>query len=71
MRMFNIVKLKEKYKIELSKEPKDDKKYIVVFESQTLAGYNCQRVFKGTYKECQKMKKFFEKRRRKLWLGSN
>lgn len=71
MRLFNIIKLKEKYRIEKSKEPEDDKKYIIVFESQTLCGYNFQRVFKGTYEECRKMKKFFEKRRRKLWLGSN
>lgn len=71
MKIFNVVKLKEKYKIELSKEPEDDKKYIVVFESETLAGYNYQRIFKGTYKQCKKMKIFFEKRRRKIWLESN
>ena len=71
MRLFNITKLKEKYKIEKSKEPVDGKNYIVVFESETLSGFNYQRVFKGTYEECQKMKKFFEKRRRKQWLKLN
>lgn len=71
MRLFNIVKLKEKYRIQKSLEPEDDKKYIIVFESETLNGYNFQRVFKGNYEECKKMKKIFEKRRRKLWLGLN
>ncbi len=68
MRLFNITKLKERYKIEESKEPEDDKKYIVFYESETLCGYNYQRVFKGTKKECIKKKKELEKRRRKLWL---
>lgn len=48
------------YKIEKSQYPVDDKKYIVVMYSETQNGYNCGRVYKGTYRECHDYKKRLE-----------
>lgn len=60
--MFSALKLKERYKVIKSGEPEDDKTHIVVYESETLRGYNCQRVFKGSYQKCHKIKDALEKR---------
>jgi hypothetical protein len=60
--MFSALKLKERYRIVKSREPEDDKTHIVVYESETLRGCNCQRVFKGSYQKCRKIKDALEKR---------
>lgn len=60
--MFSALKLKERYRVVKSREPEDDKTHIVVYESESLRGYNCQRVFKGSYQKCQKIKDALEKR---------
>ena len=46
-----------KYKVERSKYPEDNKTHLVVRYSVSSHGYNIQRVFKGTYKECVNKKK--------------
>ena len=51
-----ITKKSQAYVVEKSNEPEGDKEYIVVYESETENGYNTGRVFKGTFKECQKLK---------------
>jgi len=60
--MFSALKLKERYKVIKSREPEDDKTHIVVYESESLRGYNYQRVFKGSYQKCRKIKDALEKR---------
>lgn len=47
---------KQAYVVEKSNEPDGEKEYIVVYESETDKGCNYQRVFKGTFKECHKLK---------------
>lgn len=50
------------YKVQKSKYPEDDKKYIVIYESETERGYGCGRLFKGTLTECKNFKKEMENR---------
>lgn len=49
-----------KYKVERSNYPEDNKTHLVVRYSVSSHGYNIQRVFKGTYKECVNKKKELE-----------
>lgn len=43
-----------KYVVRESKEPDQEGTHIVVLRSHTQYGFNDQRVFKGTQKECEK-----------------
>ena len=52
--------LKRTYEIRLSKEPIEDKRYILTLESETAHGYNYERILKGTYQECEKLKEELE-----------
>lgn len=52
-----FIKITNKYVIQKSKEPDDEGDYVLFHESSSKRGMNCQRVFKGTYKECQQRKK--------------
>lgn len=47
---------KQCYVVEKSNEPIGEKEYIVIYECETDKGCNYQRVFKGTFKECKKLK---------------
>lgn len=49
----------KKYKVEKSKFPEGNKTHLVILDAHSEHGYNYQRVFKGSYKECLE-----EKRRR-------
>lgn len=53
----NSIKLKNKYRIVESKEPEDKATHVLWYESETLRGFNYQRVFKGTKEECERVKK--------------
>ena len=44
------------YVVEPSNEPEGEKKYIVVYESETEGGFGSGRIFKGTFRECQDLK---------------
>lgn len=46
----------KRYIIRKSKEPDGRKKYILVIKSKTKQGINEGRVFKGTFKQCAKIK---------------
>lgn len=72
MKIFRSIKLLDRYKIEASKEPNNDGNYVLFHEIETLRGYNYQRVFKGSYKECCKEKNRLEneKRKRKISIFS-
>ena len=51
-----------KYKVEKSEYPEGNKTQLVVMYKTSEHGYNIQRVFKGTYKECiEKSKELKEK----------
>lgn len=45
-----------KYSIKKSQEP-NEFPFIVYFESKTEHGFNCGRIFKGTYEACEKVLK--------------
>lgn len=47
------IKKEDKYVIEKSKYPEEEKKYIVVYKSKTERGCNCQTVYKGTLRQCE------------------
>lgn len=64
MRFFKKMRLIDKFRIEKSIEPDDEGTHIVVHETESLNGFNFQRVFKGTYQECCLKKKQLEKRRK-------
>lgn len=65
MKLFRRLRLQDKYQVEPSKEPDDEGKYIVFHITKSLRGYNYQRVFKGSYKDCYKEKQRLEKERTK------
>lgn len=44
-------------RVEESKYPDDEGKYILVLESETERGYNFERIFKGNKRECYKEKR--------------
>lgn len=72
MKIFRSIKLLDRYKVEPSKDHKEDGDYVLFHEIETLRGYNYQRVFKGSYKECCKEKNRLEteKRKRKISMFS-
>lgn len=45
------------YRVEESKYPDNEGKYILVYESESTQGYNYQRVFKGNKRECYREKR--------------
>lgn len=47
----------KEFKVEKSKFPEGDKKWLVVMYSKTGNGTNYQRVFKGTKQECEEEQK--------------
>lgn len=49
-------------KVEPSKLPEGNKTHILVLESQTVHGWNFQRIFKGTRRECLEKKKELEEK---------
>ena len=57
MKLFKRMRLIDKYIVEKSKEPNEHGNYILFHETKTLRGYNYQRVFKGSFKECHAEKK--------------
>lgn len=61
MKLFKKMRLVDKYYVEKSKEPNDDGRYVLFHKMKTLRGYNCQRVFKGSFKECHEERKILEK----------
>lgn len=63
MRLFKKMRLVDKYKVEKAKKPSDHGDYILFHETKTLRGYNYQRVFKGSFKECHVEKRRLEKLR--------
>lgn len=64
MKLFKRLRLVDKYYVEKSKEPNDNGKYILFHEVKSLRGYNCQRVFKGSFKQCHIEKKKLEEKMR-------
>lgn len=71
MKLFKRLRLTDKYTVAESREPDDEGKYVLFHETSTLHGYNCQRVFKGNFRECHAEKKRLEKERMKdlyKWL---
>ena len=50
------IKTNTKYVVKKSNYPNDDGKYIVLYISESAHGYNEQRIYKGTYKECHIVK---------------
>ena len=64
MRFFRKIRLVDKYKIEKSNEPNDEGTHIIVHETESLSGFNFQKVFKGSYQECCSKKKQLEKRKK-------
>ena len=77
MKIFRSIKLLDRYKIEESKEPNDEGEYVLFHEIKSLRGYNCQRVFKGNFKQCHIEKKRLEEikklksKSRKKKIGSD
>lgn len=65
MKILRSLRLEDKYKVELSKYPDERGKYIVFHYTRTLKGCSCQRVFKGSYKECQTEKTRLEEEMKK------
>ncbi len=51
------IRIMNKYVIQKSKEPDDEGDYVLFHETSSKRGMNCQRVFKGTYKECLERKR--------------
>lgn len=50
----------KKLKVEKSLYPEEEKTHIVFLYSSSKCGVNCERIFKGTYKECEVYKKRLE-----------
>lgn len=65
MKRFKKMRLTDKYRVEPSREPNEHGKYILRHITVTLRGYNYQRVFKGSFKQCHAEKKRLEKARLK------
>ena len=61
MRIFKRMRLLDKYRVEPSKQPDKEGKYVLFHEMKSLRGYNYQRVFKGSFKECHTEKRRLEK----------
>lgn len=59
------MKIKNKLVIEKSKEPVDTDTHILYHISETLRGYNCRRIFKGSYYQCLKKKEELTKDEKK------
>lgn len=56
MKLFRRLRLVDKYQVELSREPDKGGKYVLFHITKSLRGFNYQRVFKGSYKDCHKEK---------------
>ena len=56
MERFKRKRLVDKYKVIRSQEPDERGTHLVIHETRSIRGYNCQRVYKGTFKECIKQK---------------
>lgn len=69
MKLFKRLRLVDKYYVEKSKEPNDNGKYILFHEVKSLRGYNCQRVFKGSFKQCHIEKKKLEKKWEMIFIN--
>lgn len=54
-----ITKITKKYGyvVEKSNNPEGNKEYLVVYECETPHGYNYQRIYKGTLKDCKMLAK--------------
>lgn len=64
MKLFKVMRLVDKYKVEESREPDERGSHIVFHITETLRGCNYQRVFKGSFKDCQEEKKRLEAEKR-------